>query len=58
VPQIVLVHNLEHGGIVVQYGKDVPAATVAQIRRWYLKDTSGLVVAPLPQLAAKIVLGA
>ena len=24
-----LVHNLEHGAIFIQYGKDVPAATVA-----------------------------
>jgi hypothetical protein len=57
-PQIALVHNLEHGGIVVQYGKRVPKATVARIRAWYLADSTGLVVAPLPRLGAKIVLGA
>ena len=54
IPQIALVHNLEHGGIVVQYGKQVPRATAAQIRAWYLKDSTGLVVAPLPALGAKI----
>lgn len=58
VPQIALVHNLEHGGIVVQYGSKVPKKTVAQIRRWYLRHTNGLVVAPLPALGRKIALGA
>jgi hypothetical protein len=58
IPQIALVHNLEHGGIVVQYGKAVAKATVARIRAWYLKDSNGLVVAPLPRLGGKIVLGA
>lgn len=57
-PQIALVHNLEHGGIVVQYGKDVGKATVAQIRAWYLKDSTALVVAPLPRLGRTIALGA
>ena len=58
IPQIALVHNLEHGGIVVQYGKRVPKATVAAIRAWYLKDSTGIVVAPLPALGAKIALTA
>jgi hypothetical protein len=58
IPQLALVHNLEHGGIVVQYGKDVPKATVAKIRAWYLKDSTGLVVAPLPKLGQTIALGA
>jgi hypothetical protein len=58
IPQIALVHNLEHGGIVVQYGKRVPKATVKALRAWYLKDTTGLVVAPLPALGAKIALTA
>jgi hypothetical protein len=42
-----LVHNLEHGGVVVQYGSDVPDATVQQIVAWYEDDPRGLVVAPL-----------
>jgi hypothetical protein len=57
-PQIALVHNLEHGGVVVQYGRDVPKAQVAGIRAWYLKDSSGLVVAPLPRLGRTIALAA
>ena len=27
-----LVHNLEHGGIYIQYGQDVPHSTVAQLK--------------------------
>lgn len=47
VPEIRLVHNLEHGAIVVQYGSKVPQQTVQQIAAWYSKDPLGLVVAPL-----------
>ena len=58
VPQLVVVHNLEHGGIAVQYGSNVPAATVARIRAWYLGDTNGLIAAPLPALGDKVALTA
>lgn len=47
VPQEKVVHNLEHGGVIVQYGPEVPAATVARILDWYREDPNGLVVAPL-----------
>jgi hypothetical protein len=57
-PQLVVVHNLEHGGIAVQYGSKVRAATVAQIKKWYLGDTNGLIVAPLAKLGNKIALTA
>ena len=30
-----LVHNLEHGAIVIQHGKDVPPAEVDEIVEWY-----------------------
>jgi hypothetical protein len=58
IPQLVVVHNLEHGGVAVQYGRKVPAATVVQIRAWYLHDSNGLLVAPLPELGGKIALTA
>jgi hypothetical protein len=57
-PQLVVVHNLEHGGVAVQYGTKVSDATIAKIRAWYLRDTNGLLVAPLPALGAKIALTA
>jgi hypothetical protein len=47
VDETALVHNLEHGGVVVQYGADVPASTVEQIANWYQDDPDGIVVAPI-----------
>jgi hypothetical protein len=48
VEQVKVVHNLEHGGVIVQYGPDVPEATVNNILAWYREDPNGLLVAPLP----------
>ena len=58
VRQMLLVHNLEHGGIVVQYGDQVPAETVDQIRTWYQADPNGKIVAPLPALKDKVAVTA
>jgi hypothetical protein len=52
------VHNLEHGGIYIQYGKDVSAATIAQLTTFYAKHVNGTLLAPLPSLGSKIALGA
>lgn len=53
-----LVHNLEHSGIVIQYGRRVGSETVAQLEQFYRDDSNGLVVAQLPALGDKIALGA
>ncbi len=54
-----LLHSLEHGGIAVQYGKDVPEPTVAAIRAWYERsDRKGIIVAPLPELGDRVALTA
>ena len=64
VPQLNLVHNLEHGAIAIQYGPDVPEDVLNQLRAWYRVDARGLVLAPLPdvpearELADKITLAA
>jgi hypothetical protein len=58
IPQIALVHNLEHGGIVVQYGDKVPATTVSRIALWYFGTSNGLVVVPYAKLGSSIVLTA
>ncbi|MBA2463321.1 MAG: DUF3105 domain-containing protein [Actinobacteria bacterium] len=47
------VHNLEHGGVVIHYGPDVPEQTVTQIKDFYNEDPNGLIVAPLPSLKPK-----
>jgi Protein of unknown function (DUF3105) len=52
-----VVHNLEHGGIFMQYGKDVPAATVAQLKAFYDNHLNATLLAPLPKLGDKIAMG-
>lgn len=58
VNQAQLVHNLEHGAIAVQYGTDVPAATVQQLKTFVQAHSRGTVLAPYPALGDKIALGA
>ena len=58
VPEIQVVHNLEHGAVVLQYGDKVSEAQVQQITSWYQNDANALVVAPLPKLGAKVALTA
>jgi hypothetical protein len=53
-----VVHNLEHGGIAIQYGSKVPASTVNELREFYLDDPNGLILAPMPSLNDKIALTA
>ncbi len=53
-----LVHNLSHGGVVVQYGDEVPPADVARIAGWYRSDPDGIIVAPLAGLGDRIALTA
>ena len=55
VDQMWLGHNLEHGGIYVQYGDDVPADTVEQIGSWWMDDPNGIIVAPLPELDGDVI---
>ncbi|MEO5633678.1 DUF3105 domain-containing protein [Gaiella sp.] len=56
--QAQVVHNLEHGGIFIQYGEDVPKATVDQLQVFYDAHRNGTLLAPLPSLGSKIALGA
>jgi len=58
VNQAQLVHNLEHGGIFIQYGEDVPEATVEELRAFYDTHQNGTVLAPYPSLGDEIALGA
>jgi len=58
VEELRLVHNLEHGGVVVQYGADIPAAQVDAMRDWWRDDPNGIVVAPLPALNDKVAFAA
>lgn len=51
-------HNLEHGGVAVYYGDQVPDAQVEELRRLYRSDPTGMLLAPLPRLRDKIALTA
>ncbi len=53
-----VVHNLEHGGIYIFYGDEVPDAVVAQLRTFYDSHERGTLLAPYPNLADEIALGA
>jgi len=54
VSKYAVVHNLEHGAVLVQWGNKVPRAEVARIRDWWQNDARGVVAAPLPALGNKI----
>jgi hypothetical protein len=58
VEQARLVHNLEHGGIVIQWGPRVPRAEIQEIREFYLDDANGMVIAPFSRLGNKIAITA
>jgi len=58
VNQAQLVHNLEHGAVEVQYGKEVPPATVRALRTFAEAHPRGTVLAPYPVLGDRIALGA
>ena len=52
------VHNLEHGGVIIQYGSKVPQATVDELLSFYSSSPNGMLLAPLPALGAKVALTA
>jgi hypothetical protein len=45
-----LVHNLEHAGLVIQYGPKVPADQLSALKAAVLKDTQWTVIAPYSKL--------
>ena len=53
-----VVHNLEHGGIFILYGDDVPEATVDELRAFYDDHKTGTIMAPLDRLGDQFALGA
>ena len=53
-----VVHNEEHGGVVIWWGPNVPAATIAQLRRFYDEQPVGMFGTPIAGLGSKIALTA
>ena len=58
VNQAQLVHNLEHGGIAIQYGTGVPEETVQALKGFVQENSRGTILAPYPALGDRIALGA
>jgi hypothetical protein len=56
VPQIVGVHNLEHGGILIEWGNKVPQADRDAIDAFYGESSNGMLVFPYPPLGKRIAL--
>jgi hypothetical protein len=54
VPQIVSVHNLEHGGMLIEYGRKIPQADKDAIDAFYIPDKNGMLVFPNPALGKRI----
>jgi hypothetical protein len=53
-----VVHNEEHGGLIIWWGDKVSAATVAKLRAFYSDDPLSILGTPYPTLGNKIALTA
>jgi Protein of unknown function (DUF3105) len=58
VPLTMSTHNLEHGGIVLHYGPEVPPAEVEKLRDFYRDDPNAMLLAPLATAGNQIVASA
>ena len=56
VPLIQAVHNLEHGGIEIEWGSKVPQAEIANLQRFYDDSPNAMLGFSLPRLGNKIAL--
>ena len=53
-----VVHNEEHGGVIIWWGPQVPKATVAQLEQFYKKQPVAMFGTPIAGLGKKIALTA
>jgi hypothetical protein len=53
-----VIHDLEHGGIFILYGDEVPDSTVEQLEAFYDDHKTGTIMAPLARLGDEFALGA
>jgi len=54
--QAQVVHNLEHGGIAIEYGDKVAAATVQQLKTFAQKKPRGTILTPYAPLRDKVAI--
>ena len=55
---IQVVHNEEHGGVILWWGNKVPQSTVGELRSFYNESPNGMVGTPLPRLGNKVAITA
>jgi hypothetical protein len=53
-----VVHNEEHGGVIIWWGPKVPSSTVDQLEAFYQEHPDGMFGTPYPSLGRKIALTA
>jgi hypothetical protein len=53
-----VVHNEEHGGVIIWWGDKVPQATVDELHDFYSSSPNGMLGTPYPKLGDKIALTA
>ena len=53
-----VVHNEEHGGVIMWWGPKVPAATVSKLQDFYFESPTGMFGTPIAGLGNKIALAA
>jgi hypothetical protein len=53
-----VVHNLEHGGVFIAYGPDVPEETVDELRAFYNENKTGTIMSPYDKLGDEFALAA
>ena len=53
-----VVHNEEHGGVILWWGSKVPQSTVAQLHAFYNEQPDGVFGTPYPKLGSRIAITA
>jgi hypothetical protein len=53
-----VVHNEEHGGVILWWGTKVPSSTVDQLRAFYDEQPDGSFGTPYPKLGSKVAITA
>jgi len=53
-----VVHNEEHGGVILWWGDKVPSATVAELRKFYDSSPNGVLGTPYAKLGNKVAITA
>lgn len=53
-----VVHNEEHGGVVLWWGPQVPASTVSALQAFYNEQPEGVFGTPYPSLGSKVAITA